>query len=168
MSAFVRNLTFQTNNLGKQSTLLLTFNDLSESPGVGSREAVVWRVSTFGESGPYQMQVTYKNHGMQTLDVTVSFQLEVSRIYVVQALTPVLTVRPPHVHHVLSIRRSRDGTGERRVLQPECSTLLIFDLVQFIKLSTKAQEHIALTKAAIVRGMEGQGYCGDISTLEVD
>ncbi|KAG2073450.1 hypothetical protein BDR04DRAFT_1094974 [Suillus decipiens] len=61
MAAFVRNLTFQTNNLGKESTLLLTFNDLTQSPGVGPREAVVWRVSTFGESGPYQMQVTYKN-----------------------------------------------------------------------------------------------------------
>ncbi|KAG1843579.1 hypothetical protein DFJ58DRAFT_804207 [Suillus subalutaceus] len=57
--AFVRNLIFQSNDLGKQSDLLLTFN--GPVPGVGDHSPVVWRVSTFGDEGPYQMKATYRN-----------------------------------------------------------------------------------------------------------
>ncbi|KAG1757722.1 hypothetical protein EDB19DRAFT_59526 [Suillus lakei] len=58
-NAFIRNLVFQSNNLGTEATLLLTFN--GPVPGVGDHSAVVWRVSTFGSSGPYQMRATYRS-----------------------------------------------------------------------------------------------------------
>ncbi|KAG1883171.1 hypothetical protein F4604DRAFT_1741156 [Suillus subluteus] len=56
--AFVRNLIFKSNDLGKQSDLLLTFN----SPMPGMYEdyfPVVWRVHTFGAEGAYAMRATY-------------------------------------------------------------------------------------------------------------
>ncbi|KAG1772539.1 hypothetical protein EV702DRAFT_1201396 [Suillus placidus] len=58
-SLFVRNLIFQSNNLGKESDLLLTFN--ATVPGVGDHSPVVWRVSTFGKEGTYQMKATYRS-----------------------------------------------------------------------------------------------------------
>jgi hypothetical protein len=54
---FVRNLIFQSRNLGRQSDLLLTFD--KSVVKVGDPSAVVWRVSTFGAEGPYQMKATY-------------------------------------------------------------------------------------------------------------
>ncbi|KAG1729036.1 hypothetical protein EDB19DRAFT_2042425 [Suillus lakei] len=58
-TVFTRNLIFQSNNLGTEATLLLTFN--GPVAGVGDHSPVVWRVSTFGKSGPYQMRATYKS-----------------------------------------------------------------------------------------------------------
>lgn len=53
----VRNLIFQSKDLGTESDLLLTFND--PAPNVGDHYPVVWRVSTFGKEGIYQMIATY-------------------------------------------------------------------------------------------------------------
>ncbi|KAG2125971.1 hypothetical protein DEU56DRAFT_823540 [Suillus clintonianus] len=56
--AFVRNLTFQANDLGKEVTLMLTFDGNME----GLYEdffPVVWKVSTFGKTGPYRAHATY-------------------------------------------------------------------------------------------------------------
>ncbi|KAG0698264.1 hypothetical protein DFH29DRAFT_834877 [Suillus ampliporus] len=56
--AFVRNMTFQTKDLGKESTLLLTFDGKME--GLYEKfYPVVWKISTFGKTGPYRMQATY-------------------------------------------------------------------------------------------------------------
>ncbi|KAG2153859.1 hypothetical protein DEU56DRAFT_771423 [Suillus clintonianus] len=55
--AFVRNLTFQSNDLGKEATLMLTFDTME-----GLYEdffPVVWKVSTFGKTGPYRAHATY-------------------------------------------------------------------------------------------------------------
>ncbi|KAG1784798.1 uncharacterized protein HD556DRAFT_1425811 [Suillus plorans] len=55
---FVKNLTFQSNNLGKQVTLMLTL-----SPDVDHLYEdvfpVVWKVFKFGKSGPYKASTTY-------------------------------------------------------------------------------------------------------------
>lgn len=55
---FTRNLTFQSNNLGKEATLMLTFDGDME----GLYEdffPVVWKATKFGKSGPYRAQATY-------------------------------------------------------------------------------------------------------------
>ncbi|KAG1849840.1 hypothetical protein C8R48DRAFT_676942 [Suillus tomentosus] len=55
---FIKNLTFQSNNLGKQVTLMLTL-----SPDVDRLYEdvfpVVWRVINFPKSGPYRASMTY-------------------------------------------------------------------------------------------------------------
>ncbi|KAG1734284.1 hypothetical protein EDB19DRAFT_1727716 [Suillus lakei] len=56
----VRNLTFQSNNLGKNTTILLIFDEQRE--GLYDKfYPVVWKVSTFGKTGPYYIQVNYTN-----------------------------------------------------------------------------------------------------------
>ncbi|KAG1724084.1 uncharacterized protein EDB91DRAFT_144090 [Suillus paluster] len=55
---FIRNLSFQCNDLGKESTLLLTFD--ADMKGLYQDFfPVVWRVSKFGKTGPYRMLATY-------------------------------------------------------------------------------------------------------------
>ncbi|KAG1724082.1 uncharacterized protein EDB91DRAFT_144037 [Suillus paluster] len=55
---FIRNLTFQTDDLGRESTLLLTFDSYTE--GIYDKfYPVVWRVSPFGKRGSYSMVATY-------------------------------------------------------------------------------------------------------------
>ncbi|KAG2030057.1 hypothetical protein BDR03DRAFT_975134 [Suillus americanus] len=58
-AAIVKNLIFQSKDLGKQSDLLLVFD--GKVQGMGDRSPVVWRVSTFGDEGPYQMKATYRS-----------------------------------------------------------------------------------------------------------
>lgn len=55
---FTRNLTFQSNDLGKEVTIMLTFDADME----GLYEdffPVVWKVSKFGKTGPYRAHMTY-------------------------------------------------------------------------------------------------------------
>jgi hypothetical protein len=55
---FTRNLTFQSNDLGKEVTLMLTFDADME----GLYEdffPVVWKATKFGKSGPYRSEATY-------------------------------------------------------------------------------------------------------------
>ncbi|KAG1843588.1 hypothetical protein DFJ58DRAFT_804235 [Suillus subalutaceus] len=56
---FVKNLIFQSKDLGKQSDLMLVFD--GKVDGMGDHFPVVWRVSTFGDEGPYQMKATYRS-----------------------------------------------------------------------------------------------------------
>lgn len=56
--AFVRELTFQTDNLGKEATLVLMFHCDMESIYHKSFP-VIWRTTSFGEKGPYSIRVTY-------------------------------------------------------------------------------------------------------------
>ncbi|KAG1770429.1 hypothetical protein EDD22DRAFT_948379 [Suillus occidentalis] len=54
---FIRNLSFQSNDLGKEATLMLTFDAMD-----GLYEEffpVVWKVCKFGKSGPYRAHATY-------------------------------------------------------------------------------------------------------------
>ncbi|KAG1795552.1 hypothetical protein EV424DRAFT_605272 [Suillus variegatus] len=55
---FIKNLTFQSNDLGKEVTIMLAW-----SPNVeGLYEDVfpiVWKVSKLGKSGPYRATATY-------------------------------------------------------------------------------------------------------------
>lgn len=55
---FVRNLSFQTKDLGREATLLLTFD--SDVKGIYQTcfPAVCW-LTTFGQTGSYRMHVTY-------------------------------------------------------------------------------------------------------------
>ncbi|KAG1734295.1 hypothetical protein EDB19DRAFT_1163115 [Suillus lakei] len=56
----VKNLTFQTNDLGKEVTLLLAFDASTE--GLDKQYyPVVWKSGTFGKRGKYVMPVTYTN-----------------------------------------------------------------------------------------------------------
>ncbi|KAG2339417.1 hypothetical protein BDR05DRAFT_1003378 [Suillus weaverae] len=55
---FTRNLNFQSNDLGKEATIMLTFDADME----GLYEdffPVVWKVSTFGKTGAYAASATY-------------------------------------------------------------------------------------------------------------
>ncbi|KAG2747894.1 hypothetical protein P692DRAFT_20834462 [Suillus brevipes Sb2] len=55
---FTRNLTFQSNDLGKEATLMLTFD--AQMDGLYEEFLpVVWKVSKFGKSGPYRANATY-------------------------------------------------------------------------------------------------------------
>ncbi|KAG1813789.1 hypothetical protein EV424DRAFT_1541646 [Suillus variegatus] len=55
---FVRNLTFQSNDLGKEATLMLAFD--ADIEGLYEEFfPVVWKVSKFGETGPYRTRATY-------------------------------------------------------------------------------------------------------------
>ncbi|KAG2114157.1 uncharacterized protein F5147DRAFT_17697 [Suillus discolor] len=55
---FVKNLTFQSNNLGKQATLMLTLS--SDVDHIYEDVfPVVWKVFSFGKSGPYRASTTY-------------------------------------------------------------------------------------------------------------
>lgn len=58
--AFVRNLTFQTDDLGKEATLVLMFHSDMECIYHKSFP-VIWRTTSFGEMGRYSMRVTYTN-----------------------------------------------------------------------------------------------------------
>ncbi|KAG1757723.1 hypothetical protein EDB19DRAFT_1658698 [Suillus lakei] len=59
-NALVGHLTFQSKDLGKETTLLLTFD--SDMPGMYKDYfPVAWRVTTFGKEGIYSMVVTYKH-----------------------------------------------------------------------------------------------------------
>ncbi|KAG2128018.1 uncharacterized protein EDB93DRAFT_179915 [Suillus bovinus] len=55
---FVRNLTFQSNNLGKEVTLMLAW-----SPNLDGLYQdvfpIVWKVTKFGKDGPYRATATY-------------------------------------------------------------------------------------------------------------
>ncbi|KAG1868498.1 hypothetical protein F4604DRAFT_1956423 [Suillus subluteus] len=59
-SAFVRDLTFQTDDLGKEATLVLMFHSDMECIYHKSFP-VIWRTTSFGEMGRYSMRVTYTN-----------------------------------------------------------------------------------------------------------
>ncbi|KAG1729728.1 hypothetical protein EDB19DRAFT_1742884 [Suillus lakei] len=58
--AFVRNLTFQTDDLGKEATLVLMFHTNMDCTYQKSFP-VIWRTTTFGEEGRYSMHATYTN-----------------------------------------------------------------------------------------------------------
>ncbi|KAG1778273.1 hypothetical protein EV702DRAFT_1196279 [Suillus placidus] len=55
---FTRNLTFQSNNLGKEATLMLTFDGDMEGL-YKDFFPVVWKATKFGKSGPHRAQATY-------------------------------------------------------------------------------------------------------------
>ncbi|KAG1865870.1 hypothetical protein DFJ58DRAFT_153737 [Suillus subalutaceus] len=55
---FVRNLNFQTHDLGREVTLLLTFD--GNMKGLYKNVCpIVWKTCTFGKEGPYSMRATY-------------------------------------------------------------------------------------------------------------
>ncbi|KAG1719955.1 hypothetical protein EDB19DRAFT_2030059 [Suillus lakei] len=59
-NALVGDLTFQSKDLGTDTTLLLTFD--SDMPGMYKDYfPVAWRVTTFGKDGSYSMLVTYEH-----------------------------------------------------------------------------------------------------------
>lgn len=60
-SKFIRNLTIHSNNLGREVTLLLTFDSQDMTGIYVDYYPTAWRVSTFGPSGPYAMAATYEN-----------------------------------------------------------------------------------------------------------
>ncbi|KAG2125970.1 hypothetical protein DEU56DRAFT_823534 [Suillus clintonianus] len=57
--AFVRNLTFQSNDLGKDVSLMLTFDKNMEGSLYRDVFPVVWKVSSFRKTGPYKAHATY-------------------------------------------------------------------------------------------------------------
>ncbi|KAG0708325.1 hypothetical protein DFH29DRAFT_476949 [Suillus ampliporus] len=55
---FFRHLSIQSNDLGKEATIILTFD--GDMKGLYQDSfPVVWKVSTFGETGPCRMHATY-------------------------------------------------------------------------------------------------------------
>ncbi|KIK40135.1 hypothetical protein CY34DRAFT_807502 [Suillus luteus UH-Slu-Lm8-n1] len=59
-NAFTRNLTFQSNDLGKDATLALTF-DVDTNGMYDEFFPVVWKVFPFWKNGSYRSQATYTN-----------------------------------------------------------------------------------------------------------
>ncbi|KAG2149130.1 uncharacterized protein EDB93DRAFT_1250053 [Suillus bovinus] len=55
---FVRNLTFQSNNLGKEVTLMLAWSPNLEGL-YQDVFPIVWKVTKFGKEGPYRATATY-------------------------------------------------------------------------------------------------------------
>ncbi|KAF9220779.1 hypothetical protein BS17DRAFT_301487 [Gyrodon lividus] len=61
MSAvFTRNLTFKTNDLGADATLMLTF-DKNITGLYHDKFPVCWKVSSFGSAGPYTLRATFQS-----------------------------------------------------------------------------------------------------------
>ncbi|KAJ8585937.1 hypothetical protein M405DRAFT_824115, partial [Rhizopogon salebrosus TDB-379] len=57
---YTRNLIFQSDDLGAEATLLLTFGDRDRMmEGADRYFPVVWRVNTFPAEGSYAMEATY-------------------------------------------------------------------------------------------------------------
>ncbi|KAG1846390.1 hypothetical protein DFJ58DRAFT_915380 [Suillus subalutaceus] len=61
MSPFTRHLTFQSNDLGKEVTIMFALVDDNMKSLYKDRFPVVWKVSKFGKSGAYRAQATYTN-----------------------------------------------------------------------------------------------------------
>jgi len=61
MPPFTRNLTFVANNLGRESTLLLVFDNTGMSGQYRDVFPVAWRVSPFGATGTYISKFTYNS-----------------------------------------------------------------------------------------------------------
>ncbi|KAG1864409.1 hypothetical protein F4604DRAFT_1024389 [Suillus subluteus] len=61
MSPFTRHLTFQSNDLGKEVTVMFALVDDNMKSLYKDRFPVVWKVSKFGKSGAYRAQATYTN-----------------------------------------------------------------------------------------------------------
>ncbi|KAG2153758.1 uncharacterized protein EDB93DRAFT_1102562 [Suillus bovinus] len=57
---FIRNLTFQSNNLGKEVRIMLAWEPNLEGL-YDDVFPIVWKVSKFGKTGPYRAQLTYTN-----------------------------------------------------------------------------------------------------------
>jgi hypothetical protein len=58
---FIRNLTFQSNNLGKDATIMLALINGDLKGLYEDFFPIVWKVSTFGKEGAYRAQATYTN-----------------------------------------------------------------------------------------------------------
>ncbi|KAM6501634.1 hypothetical protein JOM56_001611 [Amanita muscaria] len=59
--SFTRTLTFRSENLGRLSVLILTFDD-SKTPGIYNTVfPTAFKVSAFGAKGPYEFAVIYKS-----------------------------------------------------------------------------------------------------------
>ncbi|KAG1846391.1 hypothetical protein DFJ58DRAFT_843470 [Suillus subalutaceus] len=58
---FTRHLTFQSNDLGKEVSIMLALVDENMQSLYKDRFPVVWKVSKFGKSGAYRAQATYTN-----------------------------------------------------------------------------------------------------------
>ncbi|KZP14366.1 hypothetical protein FIBSPDRAFT_935789 [Athelia psychrophila] len=62
MSAYTRNLNFSCKDLGKEATLLFTFDDIVANPKLFQDQyPVCWKVTVFGEKGHHFINLTYKN-----------------------------------------------------------------------------------------------------------
>jgi len=59
LNAFTRTLTFRSNNLGKDSTLVLTFDDMAIPRIYEDVFPTAFKVTAFGEEGFYEITVTY-------------------------------------------------------------------------------------------------------------
>ncbi|KAG1812557.1 uncharacterized protein BJ212DRAFT_1301531 [Suillus subaureus] len=58
---FIRNLTFQSNDLGKEATIMLALINGDLQGLYEDFFPIVWKVSTFGKTGAYRAQATYTN-----------------------------------------------------------------------------------------------------------
>ncbi|KAG1864410.1 hypothetical protein F4604DRAFT_1928862 [Suillus subluteus] len=58
---FIRNLTFQSNDLGKEATIMLALINGDLKGLYEDFFPIVWKVSTFGKTGAYRAQATYTN-----------------------------------------------------------------------------------------------------------
>jgi len=61
MAQITRSLTFLTNDLGRDTTLVLTFDDVKNLGEYKSVFAVVWKVGSFKASGQSTFAVTFKS-----------------------------------------------------------------------------------------------------------
>ncbi|KAG6380468.1 hypothetical protein JVT61DRAFT_8618 [Boletus reticuloceps] len=62
--SYTKTLTFRSNNLGTDATLMLIFN--KALAGSYDKFPVVWKVTKFGVSGQYQSTVTFSSQSLNT------------------------------------------------------------------------------------------------------
>lgn len=121
---FLRNLNFQTHNLGREATLLLTFD--GDMKGIYKEFCpIVWKSCAFGKEGPYSLRATY-------LHQLAFFKAQVDEGTITDAATCVkinkgqltkLTQDDEEVFHF-----SEPEDGEKGFLQAKNETGLIQDI----------------------------------------
>lgn len=116
---FTRNLTFQSNNLGKEATIMLTFDADME----GLYEdffPVVWKVSTFGKTGPYEAHATYTSQlafskpqvvDGNIIDAETSVKINVSEKTTLTVANDVYHFSPPQAG-VAGVLQAVNSTGD--------------------------------------------------------
>ncbi|KAG1864398.1 hypothetical protein F4604DRAFT_1683400 [Suillus subluteus] len=108
---FTRNLTFQSNDLGKEATVMLTFDADME----GLYEdffPVVWKVSKFGKTGPYRAHATYTSQSWMGISSTLkpSVKINDSEKTTLTEANDVYHFSPPHAG-VSGVLQAVNSTG---------------------------------------------------------
>jgi len=127
MAAFNRNIHIKSSNLGKEATLLFTFEDIDNFPRLYKDQyPVVWKVTTFGAEGNYDARMTY-SHWLAFTRPQLSGDKIIGAATYVSLTTGQKTILT-------------EANGVAHFSEPENAANVTPDLVQAVNKSGKLQE----------------------------